>query len=99
MIEKIWHAIGGDVARILPLSASSFATTDDKIMLYMLLVSAVFSAGIFATLTAFAIKYRRRPGNEIARKVEVSYALEIIWTIVPFGLVIVAFFWGAHSYL
>jgi cytochrome c oxidase subunit 2 len=98
-LAAFWHAIGGDHARLLPLSASSFSDVDNQIMLYMMIVSAVSALGIFSTLVYFALKYRRRPGNETAHDVPVSYRLETAWTLVPFSIVLVAFFWGARRYL
>jgi cytochrome c oxidase subunit 2 len=68
-------------------------------MLYLLIVSVVFSTGIFLALVIFAIKYRHRPGNRVARKVKTSFLLETLWSLIPFGIVLVAFFWGAHRYL
>ena len=87
------------MAMLLPNSASSFAKGDNLLMIYMLVVSAVFTVGIFVALICFSIKYRRRPGNLIAQNVPVHIGLEISWAAIPFLIFFVAFIWGAKSFL
>jgi cytochrome c oxidase subunit 2 len=99
MLAEFWKLIGGDQARLFPEAASTFAIHDDHIMAYMLGISVIFTAGILIALLLFIVKYRHRPGNEIAHEVKMSFALEAAWTIVPFALVFIAFFWGAHNYI
>jgi cytochrome c oxidase subunit 2 len=52
---------------------------------------------IFTMILVFATKYRRRPGVE-AEQIEGSSALEITWSIVPMGIFMVIFLWGAAIY-
>jgi cytochrome c oxidase subunit 2 len=99
VLTELWKTIGGENARLFPISASTFATHNDRIFLYMLTVSAVSVVGIACAIAFFLIKYRHRSGNEVAREVKTSYTLEIAWTVIPFAFVLVAFFWGAHNYL
>lgn len=82
-----------------PQTGSTFAGPLDAVGLYLLVVSVFFTTVITVLLIYFALKYRRRPGNEIARELPLNYKLETAWTIVPFVIVLVAFFWGGREYL
>jgi cytochrome c oxidase subunit 2 len=81
-----------------PEEASSFAGHVDGLYLFLILVTAFFSLLIGTLVVVFAIKYHRKSPDEIATDVHESKALEIIWTVIPFFLTIVMFFWGASVY-
>jgi cytochrome c oxidase subunit 2 len=85
--------------RLFPERASTSAAGVDGLYLYLVLVSAVLSALIFILVITFAVKYRRRPGRERATAVRPRASLEIAWMIVPLGLCLVMFFWGAKLYV
>jgi len=44
------------------------------------------------------VRYRRRADDEHGHVLPSSAALEIVWTAIPFGIALVAFFWGASIY-
>ena len=46
----------------------------------------------------FAIKYRRRHDDEIGAAIHGSLALELLWTIIPLGIAMVMFAWGAKVF-
>ncbi len=52
---------------------------------------------IFTMIIVFALRYRRQPGRE-AEQIEGSNALEITWSVVPLGIFMVIFAWGAVIY-
>ncbi len=81
--------------QIFPDQASSYAGNVDALYGFMVAVTAFFSILIGTLVVVFAIKYRRRSPDEIATEVHESGALEIAWTIIPFIIVLVMFFWGA----
>ncbi len=83
---------------ILPPQASSFARDVDVFYGFMIAVTAFFSLLIGTLVVFFAIKYRRRSPTEIATDVHESSVLEIVWTVIPLGLVLVMFVWGAALY-
>ena len=83
---------------LFPQQASSFAPHVDALYLFLIAVTAFFSLLIGALVVVFAIKYRRRSPDEIATDVHESGLLEIVWTVIPFGLVLVMFAWGAAVY-
>lgn len=81
-----------------PVQASTAASHVDALYLSMVALSTFFCIAIPAAILYFCIKYRRRPGNDKARHVETSTALELTWTIIPFFLVIGMFIWGSRVY-
>jgi cytochrome c oxidase subunit 2 len=69
----------------------------DLLYIFLTLLSLFTCAAIFVTLAVFATKYRRRSGRE-AEVIEGSTILEIAWSIVPLGIFLVIFVWGAVLY-
>lgn len=84
--------------RVFPEQASTLAPHMDVFYLFMVALTTFFCIVIPAAILYFSIKYRRRPGNEEARRVPTSTALELTWTIIPFFIVIFIFFWGSRLY-
>jgi cytochrome c oxidase subunit 2 len=83
---------------LFPEQASTFAHNVDALYLFLIAVTAFFSLLIGALVVVFAIKYRRKAPDEVALEVHESGLLEIVWTVIPFGLVLVMFFWGAKVF-
>jgi len=81
--------------QLFPESASTFAPDVDHLTIFLLLVSAFFTIVIFAAIFYFAVKYRRRSEHELPRTVHTGLMLEIVWSVIPFGLTMVMFTWGA----
>lgn len=52
---------------------------------------------IFAAIAVFALKYRRRHGRE-ATQIEGSLLIETIWSVAPFGVMLLIFAGGAVLY-
>jgi cytochrome c oxidase subunit 2 len=82
----------------LPDQASSFAGHVDTLYLFLIAVTAFFSLLIGVLVVVFAIKYRRKSPDEVALEVHESGLLEIVWTVIPFAIVMVMFFWGASVF-
>ncbi len=83
---------------LFPEEASTFARHVDALYWFLIAVTAFFSLLIGTLVVAFAIRYRRRSPDEIAAPVHESGILEIVWTVIPFLLAMVMFFWGARVY-
>jgi len=81
-----------------PERASTFANNVDALYVFLILVTGFFTLLVFAAVAVFAIKYRQQPGHE-ATQIEGSYALEATWTLIPFGLFMIMFVWGAAVYM
>jgi cytochrome c oxidase subunit 2 len=81
-----------------PDQASSFANNVDALYIFLIAVCGFFTLLVFALVAFFALKYRERPGRE-ATQIEGSLALEATWTLIPFGLFMIMFVWGASVYM
>jgi cytochrome c oxidase subunit 2 len=81
-----------------PARASSFANNVDALYIFLIAVCGFFTLLVFALVAFFALKYRQRPGRE-ATQIEGSLALEATWTLIPFGLFMIMFVWGASIYM
>src|SRR5213595_3124114 len=84
--------------QLVPEQASATAVHLDHLTLYLLIIAAIFSTLIFALIFFFAIKYRRRSNHERPVEVHGALTLEIIWTVVPFILMMVMFVWGVNVF-
>ena len=81
-----------------PQQASAQAAQVDAIYFFMVAVSALFSFLIATLVVVFAIKYRRRHPDEVGQAIHGSLALELLWTVIPFLIVMVMFVWGAKVF-
>jgi len=85
------------MSKFLPLwpdRASTIAGQVDALYIYLVLVSAVMTLLIFIAVAVLAIKYRRRPGV-LPHPIEGSPILETAWSVIPFGVMLTFFIWGA----
>jgi cytochrome c oxidase subunit 2 len=83
--------------QLFPPAASAQAGPIDALYWFEIIVSAVMTLLIFAGVVGFAWKYRRR-ANVHATQIEGSTALELTWSIVPFLIMLVMFWWGAELF-
>ena len=83
---------------LFPEQASTLAPQTDSLYYYLVVVAALFSAGIFLTIFYFAIRYRRRSEGDLPAP-RSSLSLELLWSGIPFVLVMIMFVWGAKVYL
>lgn len=85
--------------RLFPESASTASTQVDALFFFMVGISTLVVLLIGGTITTFVVKYRRRSDSEIPVQIQGSNRLELAWTVIPFGMFMVFFFWGAAIYL
>jgi cytochrome c oxidase subunit 2 len=83
---------------LFPEQASTMATRVDALFYFLVAVAIFFAALIFFTIVVFAVKYRRRTDDERPPPIEGNNSLEVFWTAVPLGLMMVMFVWGAIIY-
>jgi cytochrome c oxidase subunit II len=83
---------------LFPPQASAQAGQVDAIYFFMVAVTAFFSILIAGLIVLFAIKYRRRHRDEVGHAIHGSLALELLWTVIPFFIVMVMFVWGAKVF-
>ena len=87
-----------DNFQLFPEQASTLASQVDHLLYFLLAVSVFFTVLIFGAILYFAIRYRRRSDHELPLPVRTGYTLEILWTVIPFGLTLVMFTWGASVF-
>jgi len=80
---------------LFPEQASSVSPLVDGLYLGLVAITGVVSLLIWVVIFYFAIKYRRRPDNELAQEQEPPAALEMTWIIIPTIIFIVIFVAGA----
>ena len=80
-----------------PARASSTAGNVDALFIFLLIVSGMMTLLIFTAVVYFAARYRHRKGV-LAEQIEGSTPLEITWSIIPLGVFLVIFVWGAVVY-
>jgi len=71
----------------------------DALYFFLISVSGFFAVLIACTLVYFAVRYRRRSDSERPPAIHGSLALELAWSIIPFGIAMFMFFWGANVYV
>ncbi len=84
---------------LFPEQASTMAGQVDHLFFFLIAVSVAFATLIAVTVIAFAIKYRRRVVGEVPEPIHGSLVLELTWSVIPFAIAMVIFFWGASVYL
>ena len=82
---------------LLPPEASKIAPQMDALLFFMVLVSLIGLTIVVLLVTSFSILYSRKR-HPVAVQVEGSTLLEATWTIIPLGLFLVMFVWGALIY-
>ena len=66
----------------------------DALFIFLLVLSGLMCVLIYVLILYFAARYRKRPGH-VAEQIEGSTPLELTWSIIPMGIFLVIFFWGA----
>lgn len=83
---------------LFPEQASTVAGQVDALYFFLVAVSGFFALLIAVLVIIFAVRYRRRPADVAPRPIHGSTALELTWSVIPFGIAMVMFFWGASVY-
>src|SRR5437764_14244613 len=86
--------------RLFPEQASTAAEHIDRVYFFVLAVAGFFTLLIFVLILTFAIKYRR--GSRADRSLTLGrryWLLEITWSLIPLGLTMIMFGWGAQLYV
>ncbi|HET9480827.1 MAG TPA: cytochrome c oxidase subunit II transmembrane domain-containing protein, partial [Candidatus Polarisedimenticolia bacterium] len=83
---------------LFPPQGSTTAAQVDALYFWLVGLSAVMSALIGALLIIFAARYRRGSKVDRTDPPTGSIKLELLWTIIPFVLVMITFFWSASVF-
>jgi cytochrome c oxidase subunit 2 len=77
--------------------ASVSAQKSDAVFFFVFGLSAIFLLGITALMIYFVLRYSRKR-HPVAEQIEGHTGLEILWTVVPFILFMVIFYYGWTNY-
>ena len=81
-----------------PQQASEQAATIDALYFFLLAVTGFFALLIAILVVVFAIKFHRKHEDQVGEAIHGSLALELLWTIIPLGITMVMFVWGAQVF-
>ena len=82
---------------LFPPEASKIAPQMDALFFFMVLVSMIGLTVVVLLVISFSILYSKKR-HPVAVQIEGSTLLEATWTIIPLGLFLVMFVWGALIY-
>lgn len=77
--------------------ASKQAGEIDALWWFLCIVSLVMTVVIFIGVCFFAVRFRKRPGVT-PTQIEGSTFLEVSWSVIPFLVMLIMFWWGADLY-
>ena len=83
---------------IFPDRASTAAGEVDALYAFLLVVGIAMTIIIFFFVAFFAFKYRRKGPDDRPKAIHGSLPLEIIWSVIPFLVMLVMFAWGTKLY-
>ena len=81
-----------------PQQASEQAGQIDALYFFLVAVTGFFALLIAIFVVVFAIKFHRKHDDEVGEVIHGSLALELLWTIIPLGITMVMFVWGAQVF-
>jgi cytochrome c oxidase subunit 2 len=84
--------------RLFPEQASTNASAVDMLYLFQLSVGVFFTALICIMILFYSVRYRRGAQRDRSNPPEGNIPLEILWTVIPLGLVMTMFAWGANLF-
>jgi cytochrome c oxidase subunit 2 len=81
-----------------PTAASTTADQVDALYLFLIGVSSAVTLMVIILTVILIFKYRHSK-HPVAEQVSGSLPLEITWTLIPFGVFMIFFVWGASLYV
>jgi cytochrome c oxidase subunit 2 len=91
--------MNGSLIRLFPPAASDYARQVDAIFFSLCGVALAFIGLIACCILYFGIRYRRSVRRSPPAPVPTWLALELVWTLIPLGITLASFAWGAKLYL
>jgi len=82
---------------LFPREASTIAPWMDALYFFLLGMTVTGVALVLAIVITFSLRYRKSV-HPVATQIEGSTLLEATWTIIPLGIFLVTFVWGALLY-
>jgi cytochrome c oxidase subunit 2 len=84
---------------LFPESASTLAPKVDAVYFFGLGIAAFFSLLIAALVLYLAVRYRRRSPDEVGQPEKAGLWLEVTWSVIPLGILLVMFAWGLDVFI
>lgn len=79
---------------LFPEQASTFAWEVDALYVYLTLISVFFAGLIVILVAVFSVKYKRISEADTPAEIHGNTLLEILWSVIPLGIVMTFFIWG-----
>src|SRR5580692_12556366 len=86
-----------NASALFPREASTIAPWMDELYFFLVAMTIVGLLLVAAIITTFSLRYRKSV-HPVATQIEGSTLLEATWTIIPLGIFLVTFVWGALLY-
>lgn len=83
---------------LFPPQAGTNALEVDLLYFFMVAMCGAIAVAIVAIMVYLGLKYRRTPENTVGADIHGSTTLEIVWSIIPFFIVMGLFAWGTSIY-
>jgi cytochrome c oxidase subunit 2 len=83
---------------LFPVQASTIAASTDRLYLFLVALTVFFSVAIAALILVFAVKYRRKHSMDVGADITGSLPLEVMWSVIPLGIAMFIFVWGASIF-
>ena len=82
----------------MPSSSSTLSGEVDALFYFIFYASVILFVIVVGAAAFFVLRFRRRE-RELTVGISHNTKLEIAWTVIPFILVVIVFFWGFKSFL
>src|SRR5438309_2153760 len=79
---------------LFPREASTIAPYMDQLYLFLVGMTITGVLLVLLLICGFSLRYRKQV-HPVAEQIEGSTLLEATWTIIPLGIFLVTFVWGA----
>ena len=83
----------------LPVAASVKAEDVDDLFMFIMWLNILFMILITGLIVLFVVRHRRKSRDQKTSHIEHNTILELSWSILPFIISMVVFFWGFNSYM
>jgi cytochrome c oxidase subunit 2 len=84
---------------IFPTQASTIASSVDLLTLSLLGICGLVALSVFCAIIFLVVRYREGSSADRTLKRTDSWKLEVLWAIIPLGIFVVLFGFGAYEYL
>ncbi|MFB3916871.1 MAG: cytochrome c oxidase subunit II [Terriglobales bacterium] len=81
-----------------PVNASTMSDRVDALYIFLISVCSAVTLLIIVLIVAFIFKYRHSK-HPVPEQVAGSVPLEIVWSVIPLGIFMIFFAWGASIYV